>query len=41
MTVKERILALQLIEMIKKDPDYAKAIGVDAKMVAKGETKND
>ena len=41
MTVAERILAIQLMEMIKKDPQYAKQIGVEAKMVVKGENNNE
>ena len=41
MTVAERILAIQLMEMIKKDPQYAKQISVEAKMVVKGENNNE
>lgn len=41
MTVKERILAIQLMEMIKKEPQYARQIGVEGKMVLKGENNNE
>lgn len=29
MTVKERILTIRLMERVKKDPDYAKQLGVE------------
>lgn len=41
MTVQERILAIQLMELIKKDPHHAGQIGVEAKMVSKGENNNE
>ena len=40
MTVRERILAIQLMEMIKKDPQYAEKIGVEAKMTSREEASN-
>ncbi len=33
MTVRERILALRVLEAVEQDPDYAKKIGVSVKMV--------
>ena len=41
MTVQERILAIRLMEMIKKDPQYAGQIGVEEKMTSREETGND
>ena len=32
MSVKERILAIRLIEMQEKNPEYAKRLGVEIKM---------
>lgn len=29
MTVKERILTIRLMERVKRDPDYAKQLGVE------------
>ena len=28
MTVRERLLTIQLMEMMKKDPDYAERLGI-------------
>ena len=33
MGAKSRILALKLLEMQKKHPDYAKQMGVDVKVI--------
>ena len=41
MTVEERILSIQIMEMIKNDPKYAQFIGVEAKNIVKGEKLND
>ena len=41
MTVQERILAIQLMEMIKNDPQYAGQIGIEGKMVSREEDNND
>ena len=41
MTVQERILALQLLEMIKNNPSYTNKIGVEGRMVTKEKNKND
>lgn len=41
MTVEERIISIQLLEMIKSDPRYAQFIGVEAKMITKGEVNNE
>lgn len=40
MRVKERILAIRLLEKQKKQPEYAKQIGIEVKMKAKTEKKN-
>ena len=41
MTVEERILTIQLMEMIKKDSQYAEQIGVEVKMTSREEDNND
>lgn len=41
MTVQERILAIQLLEMIKKDFAYADKIGIEGRMVTKEDKKDD
>ena len=38
MTVQERILSIQLMEMIKENPKFANEIGIEAKLKTKGET---
>lgn len=35
MTVKERLLMLKLLEHKKKNPEFAKQIGIDVKVVKK------
>lgn len=37
MTVEERILSIQIMEMIKNDPRYAQFIGLEGKNVLKKE----
>lgn len=37
MTVRERVLALRLLEKQKKNPELAKWLGINIKMVAKTE----
>lgn len=37
MTVRERVLALRLLEKQKKNPELAKRLGINIKMVAKTE----
>lgn len=37
MSAKERILRIRLLEKIRKHPDYAKALGIEAA----GATKNE
>lgn len=39
MSVRERILALRLLEKQKKNPEIAKQIGVEIKMKEKSENK--
>lgn len=39
MSVKERILALKLLEKQKRFPEYAKQIGIEVKMKEKNENK--
>ena len=41
MTVRERILAIQLIEKIEKNAEYAKKIGITAYVVKEDETDPD
>lgn len=41
MTVRERVLALRLLEKQKKDPEYAERLGVQVEMVEKEECKED
>lgn len=36
VSVKERILAIRLIEMQERNPEYAKRLGVEVKMEDKG-----
>lgn len=40
MSVRERILALRLLEKQKKNPEIAKQIGIEVKMTEKNEKKN-
>lgn len=40
MSVRERILALRLLEKQKKNPEIAKKIGIEVKMTEKNEKKN-
>lgn len=40
MTVKERILTIRLMERAKKDPDYARQLGVEI-VVADDEQKEE
>ena len=40
MSVRERILALRLLEKQKKNPEIAKQIGIEIKMTEKNEKKN-
>ena len=40
MSVKARLLALKLLEKQKKNPEYAKQIGVDVKLVPKDEKES-
>ena len=40
MSVRERILALRLLEKQKKHPEHAKQIGIKVKMKEKTEKKN-
>ena len=35
MSVKSRLLALKLLEKQKRNPDYAKKIGIEVKVVEK------
>lgn len=39
MSVKERILAIKLIEMQEKNPEYTKRLGVDVKMENKSDAQ--
>ena len=41
MTVEERILSIQIMEMIKNDPQYAQFIGIEGKNIPKGEKHNE
>lgn len=41
MSVRERILALRLLEKQKKHPELAKQVGIDIKIVEKAKKKND
>ena len=40
MTVRERVLALRLLEKQKKNPELARQLGINIKMVEKKEKKN-
>lgn len=40
MSVKARLLALKLLGKQKKNPEYAKQIGVDVKLVPKDEKES-
>lgn len=40
LSVRERILALRLLEKQKKNPEIAKQIGIEIKMTEKNEKKN-
>ena len=41
MSVKKRILAIQLLEKLEKNPEYAKKIGVSVELnQAKGKKKS-
>lgn len=40
MSVRERVLALRLLERQKKNPEIAKQIGIEVKMTEKSEKKN-
>ena len=40
MSVRERILALRLLEKQKKNPEIAKQIGIEVKMTDNNEKKN-
>ena len=39
MTAKERILALRLLEKQKQQPEYAKRIGIQVKIIMKDPKK--
>lgn len=41
MTVQERILSIQLMEMIKENPKFANEIGIEAKIKTKGVTSDE
>ena len=41
MSVRERILALRLLEKQKKHPEHAKQIGIEVKIKEKTEKKNE
>ena len=41
MSVRERILAIKLMEMQEKNPEYAKRLGVEVKMEEKSEDDED
>lgn len=41
MTVRERVLALRLLEKQKKYPEYAERLGVHVEIVEKEECKED
>ena len=41
MTARERVLALKLLEMEKRTPEYAKRIGIQVRMVRTGPKKQD
>ena len=40
MSVRERILAIQLMEMQEKKPEYTKRLGVEVKMEDKSDHKD-
>ena len=39
MGVKNRILSIQLMNRIKRNPEYAKQIGVDVRLVERDRSK--
>lgn len=39
MTVKERVLALRLLEKQRKNPELAKQLGINVKVVTKAKEK--
>ena len=39
MGTKNRILSIHLMNMIRKNPEYAKQIGVDVKLVERDRSK--
>lgn len=39
MTVKERVLALKILEKQEKNPEYAEQIGVAVKVIVKSQGK--
>ena len=41
MSVRERILAIKLMEMQEKNPEYAERLGIKVKMEDKGEDNED
>lgn len=41
MTAKQRVLALRLLEKQKKNPEYAKQLGIDIKINTKSEKINE
>ncbi len=41
MSVKERLLALKLLEKQNNNPQYAEEIGIEVKVVQKEEEKTD
>ena len=38
MNVKQRIISIRLLEMIRRDPEYAQRIGIQGGMISKSET---
>ena len=41
MSVRERILAIKLMEMQEKNPEYAERLGIEVKMEDKSNCKED
>lgn len=41
MSVRERILAIKLMEMQEKNPEYAERLGIEVKMEDKSDHKED
>ena len=41
MTAKQRVLTLRFLEKQKKNPEYAKQLGVDVKVNSKNEKINE